>query len=48
VQEAPEAGLTVRTNDTVPVKPFTGATVIVEVAETPARVFTLGGLAVSE
>lgn len=48
MQEAPEAGLTVAANDTVPVKPFKGATVIVEVTETPARAFTLGGLAVSE
>ena len=33
---------------TVPVKPFTGATVIVEVAAVPAEVVTVVGLAVTE
>ena len=41
------AGETVDVNATVPVKPFTGATVIVEVAVAPARAVTLVGLAVT-
>ena len=39
------AGETVEVNATVPVKPFTGVTVIVEVAVAPARAVTLVGLA---
>ncbi len=42
------AGETVDVNATVPVNPFTGATVIVEVAVAPARAATLMGDAVSE
>jgi hypothetical protein len=41
------AGETVDANATVPVNPFTGATVIVEVAVAPARALTLVGLAVT-
>ncbi len=41
------AGETVEVNATVPVNPFTGATVIVEVAVAPARTLTLVGLAVT-
>ncbi len=41
------AGETVEARATVPVKPFTGATVIVEVAVAPARALTLVGLAVT-
>jgi len=41
------AGETVDVNATVPVKPLTGATVIVEVAVAPARAVTLVGLAVT-
>ncbi len=41
------AGETVEVNATVPVKPFTGATVIVEVTVAPARALTLVGLAVT-
>jgi len=41
------AGETVEVRATVPVKPFTGATVIVEVAVAPARALTLAGLAVT-
>jgi len=42
------AGETVEVNATVPVNPFNGATVIVEVAAVPAFVLTLVGLAVTE
>ncbi len=42
------AGDTVDVNATVPVKPFIGATVIVEVAAVPAFTLTLVGLAVTE
>jgi len=41
------AGETVDARATVPVKPFTGATVMVEVAVAPARALTLVGLAVT-
>jgi len=41
------AGETTDVSATVPVKPFTGATVIVEVAAAPARAVTLVGLAVT-
>ena len=41
------AGETVDVNATVPVNPFTGATVIVDVAVAPARALTLVGLAVT-
>ena len=41
------AGDTVEVSATVPVKPFTGATVIVEAAAAPARTVTLVGLAVT-
>ena len=41
------AGETVEVRATVPVKPFRGATVIVEVAVAPARAVTLVGLAVT-
>ncbi len=41
------AGETVDVRATVPVKPFTGATVIVEEAAAPARTVTLVGLAVT-
>ena len=41
------AGATVEVRVTVPVKPFRGATVIVEEAETPAREVTLVGAAVT-
>ena len=41
------AGATVDDRATVPVNPFTGATVIVEVAAAPARALTLVGLAVT-
>src|SRR5436190_1483937 len=41
------AGETVEVSATVPVKPFTGATVIVEVAVAPARAVTDVGLAVT-
>lgn len=46
VQVSP-AGETEEVRATVPVKPFTGATVIVEVAATPALAATLVGLAVT-
>ncbi len=39
------AGETAEVRATVPVKPFTGATVMVEVAATPALTATLVGLA---
>ena len=42
------AGETVEVNATVPVNPFSGATVIVEVAAVPEFVLTLVGLAVTE
>ena len=42
------AGETVEVNATVPVNPFNGATVIVEVAAVPEFVLTLVGLAVTE
>ena len=45
VQVSP-AGETVEVRATVPVNPFTGATVIVEVAAVPAVVVTAVGLAV--
>ena len=41
------AGETVEVNATVPVNPFNGATVIVEVAVAPARAVTAVGLAVT-
>ena len=41
------AGDTVEVRATVPVKPLTGATVIVELAAAPARTVTLVGLAVT-
>ena len=41
------AGETVEVNATVPVKPFTGVTVIVEVAVPPELAATLVGLAVT-
>ena len=41
------AGETVEVRATVPVKPLTGATVIVELAAAPARTVTLVGLAVT-
>jgi hypothetical protein len=41
------AGETAEVSATVPVKPFTGATVIVEVAAVPAVVVTAVGLAVT-
>ena len=40
-------GDTAEVRATVPVKPFMGATVIVEVAAAPARALTLVGLAVT-
>ncbi len=46
VQVSP-AGETVEARATVPVKPFTGATVIVDVAVAPARALMLVGLAVT-
>jgi len=46
VQVRPE-GDTVEVRATVPVKPFTGATVMVEVAAVPALTATLVGLAVT-
>ena len=46
VQVSP-AGETVEVRATVPVKPLTGATVIVEVALAPARALTLVGAAVT-
>jgi hypothetical protein len=42
------AGLTEDVSATVPVNPFTGATVIVEVAAVPALTATVVGLAVTE
>ena len=42
------AGDTVDVSATVPVKPLTGATVMVEVAAVPALTLTLVGLAVTE
>jgi len=41
------AGETVDARATVPVKPFSGATVIVEVTVAPARALTAVGLAVT-
>ncbi len=41
------AGETVAVRATVPVKPFTGATVMVEVAAVPALTLALVGLAVT-
>ena len=41
------AGETVEVRATVPVKPFNGATVIVETAAAPALALTLVGLAVT-
>ena len=41
------AGETVEINATVPVNPFTGATVILEAAAVPASAVTLVGLAVT-
>jgi len=40
-------GLEEEVNDMVPVKPFTGATVTVDCATSPARASTLTGLAVT-
>ncbi len=45
--QARPAGETDDVSATVPVKPLTGATVIVEVAAAPARTVTLVGLAVT-
>ena len=42
------AGLTLDVRATVPVNPFTGATVIVDVAAVPALTATAVGLAVTE
>jgi hypothetical protein len=42
------AGETVDANATVPVNPFNGPTVMVEVAAVPALTLTLVGLAVTE
>jgi hypothetical protein len=39
------AGETIEANATVPVNPFRGATVMVDVAVAPARAFTAVGLA---
>src|SRR5215467_6441301 len=44
-QESPVAGMIDEAIETVPVNPFTGATVIVEVAEAPALAFVEVGLA---
>jgi len=41
------AGLTADVSATVPLKPFTGATVMVDVAAVPAVVVTAVGLAVT-
>ncbi len=46
-QVRPVAGEMVEDRATVPVKPLTGATVIVDVAVAPARAATLVGLAVT-
>ncbi len=46
VQVSP-AGETVEVNATVPVKPLTGATVIVDAAAAPATTVTLVGAAVT-
>ncbi len=46
--QARPAGETEDVRATVPVKPFRGATVMVEVAAAPARAVTLVGLAVTE
>jgi len=46
VHVRPLDGVTVAVRATVPVKPLTGDTVIVEVPATPAVVETLAGLAV--
>jgi len=48
VQVKPVAGDIEDDSATVPVKPFTGATVIVEVPAVPALAVTLVGLAVTE
>jgi len=42
------AGETEEVRPTVPVKPFTGATVIVEVAATPTLTLAVVGLALTE
>ncbi len=47
VQVRPVAGEIVWLRATVPVKPFTGATVIIEAPEAPAMTVTLVGLAVT-
>jgi len=47
VQVRPVAGETVAAKLTVPVKPWSGVTVIVEVPEAPARTVTAVGLAVT-
>jgi hypothetical protein len=47
VQVRPE-GETEEVRATVPVKPFTGATVMVEVAATPTSTLAVVGLAVTE
>jgi hypothetical protein len=47
VQLRPVAGETATVRATVPVKPFTGATVIVEVAVPPTNVLAVVGLAVT-
>jgi len=47
VQVRPVAGVTVAAKLTVPVKPWSGVTVIVEVPEAPARAVTAVGLAVT-
>ncbi len=46
-EQVKPAGDTDEVSATVPVKPFTGATVMVEVAVAPARAETLVGLAVT-
>ncbi len=47
-QDAPLLGVTVDIRETVPVNPFCGATVMVEVTLLPAGALTLVGLAVTE
>jgi hypothetical protein len=46
--QARPAGVTAEVSATVPVKPLTGETVIVEVAAAPARALRLVGLAAIE
>ncbi len=47
-QEAPLLGVTVDVRETIPLNPFSGATVIVDVTLVPAGTLTLVGLAVTE